>query len=150
MNTKFTIEKKEQVVSLKLCGKSVAAISEEVGVSRSTIYFWLKENKSSQAKKVQSDKQKIYLLEKKVTRLTTLLQIIQESGCSLCAPLKEKLDALTLLHGKYSVHELCDALQVSRGTFYNHILRNKKDSTWYSKRREKLKEAIQKIFEENK
>lgn len=44
---------------------------------------------------------------------------------------------------------LCEALDVPRGTFYNHIFRNKKDNTWYAKRREELRVAIQKVFDEN-
>ncbi|USF28336.1 hypothetical protein N510_003295 [Firmicutes bacterium ASF500] len=30
---------------------------------------------------------------------------------------------LELLYGQYDVYTLCEALDVSRGTFYNHILR---------------------------
>lgn len=41
-------------------------------------------------------------------------------------------------------------MQVDRGTFYNHIFRNKKDNTWYAKRREILREEILKIYEENR
>lgn len=40
---------------------------------------------------------------------------------------KEKLQELAQLYGQYSVHVLCDALKVSRGTLYNHVLRNKKE-----------------------
>ena len=58
--------------------------------------------------------------------------------------------SLKTLYGKYNVHWLCDAMQVDRGTFYNHIFRNKKDNTWYSKRREILREEILKIYEENR
>lgn len=45
---------------------------------------------------------------------------------------------------------LCEALEVSRGTFYNHILRNKLDNTYYSKRREDLRIKIQQVYDENK
>ena len=44
---------------------------------------------------------------------------------------------------------ICDALDISRGTFYNHIFRNKKDNTWYSKRKEELRIRIQEIYEES-
>lgn len=45
---------------------------------------------------------------------------------------------------------LCEALDVSRGTFYNHIFRNKRDNVWYLKRREELREKIQQVFDESK
>ena len=44
---------------------------------------------------------------------------------------------------------ICDALDIARGTYYNHVLRNKRDNTWYAKRREELRIQIQDIFEEN-
>lgn len=44
---------------------------------------------------------------------------------------------------------LCDALKVSRGTFYKHILRNKKSNTWYAKRREEFRAKIQQIYDDN-
>ncbi len=36
-----------------------------------------------------------------------------------------------------------------RGTFYNFILRNKRDNTWYSKRQENLRIKIQEVYDES-
>ena len=44
---------------------------------------------------------------------------------------------------------ICDALDIARGTYYNHVLRNKRDNTWYAKRCEELRIKIQEIFDEN-
>lgn len=44
---------------------------------------------------------------------------------------------------------ICDALKIPRDTFYNHVFRNKKDNTWYSKRKEELRMRIQEIYNEN-
>ena len=41
------------------------------------------------------------------------------------------------------------AFNIPRGTFYNHVLRNKKDNTWYAKRREELRLRIQEIYDES-
>lgn len=38
---------------------------------------------------------------------------------------------------------------MSRGTFYNHIFRNKRDNTWYAKHREILREEIKRVYEES-
>ena len=38
---------------------------------------------------------------------------------------------------------------MSRGTFYNHILRNKKQNTVYVQRKEELREKIQKIYDDS-
>lgn len=62
--------------------------------------------------------------------------------------MKEKLSELELLYGQYDVHTLCEALEVSRGTFYNHILRNKRSDAWFEKRREEYRVLIRDVFNE--
>lgn len=47
------------------------------------------------------------------------------------------------------VHALCEALDVPRGTFYNHIFRNKGDNNNYQIRRTQLSERIKQIYEES-
>ena len=47
------------------------------------------------------------------------------------------------------MHVICDAFEIPRGTFYNRVLRNMRDNTWYAKRREELRLRIQEIFDEN-
>ena len=64
-------------------------------------------------------------------------------------PLSIKLPALEALQGQYSVHQLCEAMDILRGTYYNYILRNKRTHTWYAIRRENLREEIQRIYDEN-
>jgi putative transposase len=75
--------------------------------------------------------------------------VLQKVNCTASAPLKEKLHELALLYGQYSVHTLCEALNVDRGTFYNHIFRIKKDNTSYQFRRNQLSELIRQVYEEN-
>jgi len=43
----------------------------------------------------------------------------------LADELMGKLMALEKLYGQFSVHALCEALDVSRGKFYNHIFRRR-------------------------
>ena len=54
-----------------------------------------------------------------------------------------------MLPSSFNVHVICDAFDIPRGTFYNHVLRNKKDNTWYAKRREELRLRIQEIYDES-
>ena len=44
---------------------------------------------------------------------------------------------------------LCEALEVARGTFYNHIFR-RKVTTQYDIRREEIREQIKAVFDESK
>lgn len=48
-----------------------------------------------------------------------------------------------------AIHTLCDALCISRDTFYNYIFR-RKEVTVYDKRREEMREHIQAVFEESR
>ncbi len=78
-----------------------------------------------------------------------MLQIINEVNLPSSASRQEKLRAMEPLYKKYNVHRLCEAMNVDRGTFYNYIFRSKKDNTWYSERREILREAILKAYEDS-
>jgi putative transposase len=51
---------------------------------------------------------------------------------------------------EYNVNILCEALKVAKGTFYNHILRNKRENTVYAKRKAELKQIIEEIFHKSR
>lgn len=80
--------------------------------------------------------------------MENIIQVLQSVSCTVNDPLEFKLEALERLYGQYSVHVLCDALKVPRGTFYNYLLRNKRDNTWYAKRQEELRSKIQQIYDD--
>lgn len=63
--------------------------------------------------------------------------------------MQERLNALEELHDQFSIHLLCDALEVARGTYYNHIFRNKRGSSIYAENRKELSFLIQDIFNES-
>ena len=146
----YTEEVKSQIIRRYKSKESIISISNETGIPRSTIYRWIKDYTVKNSIPQIAKSKEIKELERKVEKLQTMLTIIHKLGISINAPLKEKLNAMAPLYGKYNVHWLCEAMQVDRGTFYNHIFRNKKDNTWYSKRREILREEILKIYEETR
>lgn len=148
MNKKYTEEQKQAVINQFTDGMSVVAIVSNTGIPRSTVYAWIKIYQTKQNKKEVSLKN-FRVLEAKVKRLEGIIEILQNVGCRVDDPLDIKLYALEQLYGQYSVHMLCDALKVSRGTFYNHVLRNKKDNTWYAKRREEYRLKIQQIYDDS-
>ncbi len=148
MNRKYTKEQKQSVISQYSNGLPVAAIVSDTGIPRSTIYAWIKSEQEN-AKKKGMSLQNYRRLERKVTKLEGMVKILQTASCLASAPLDMKLNAIEELYGQYSVHMLCDALKVSRGTFYNHILRNKRDNTWYAKRREENRVHIQRIYDDS-
>ncbi len=150
--SKFTEAEKQEVIErYVLHSEQLAEIIKSIGISKSTFYVWLKEYRARQSKEdkpivnIQSYKR----LKAKVERLQRIIEILKTVPVTVSAPLKEKLYAAEGLSGQYSVHMICEALDIPRGTYYNHILRNKKDNTWYAKRREALRIRIQEIYDEN-
>lgn len=146
---KISDETKSFIINQSNNGESVAKLSETTGVSRSTIYGWLK---SSQAKTDGKpvNKSTINGLESKLARLSTIIEILQTAFEVETIPTKIRLEKLEQLYGEYNVHNLCEALMVPRGTFYNHIKRNKRTHTWYAERREKLRLQILQIYNDNR
>ena len=88
-------------------------------------------------------------LERKINRQSEIIEILKTVNCHSGSPLQDKLCELEKLYEKYNVHVLCEALNVPRGKFYNHIKRNKRDNVWYKKRHEYFCNEIRRIFEEN-
>ena len=152
MKSKFTNEEKQAILDLYISkAESPTSIIKSVGISKSTFYKWLSDYRTEQAeaKRKGLTLRNFNLLEAKVKRLEGIIEIIKKANVLPNAPLQQKLYAAEKLSVEYSVHMICDALDISRGTYYNHILRNKRDNTWYAKRREALRIQIQEVFDEN-
>ncbi|MDD2375693.1 MAG: IS3 family transposase [Eubacteriales bacterium] len=152
MHEKHKEETRTAIIDRYLSGISVKELSHQQGVPRSTIYHWIQKHNEqiNSAKKKKVNLQNFKLLENKVTRLKGIIQIIKTAGCAMDAPLQEKLNAIEKLRESYSVHMLCEAYDIPRGTFYNHIFRSKRDNVWYVKHREDLRLKIQKVYEDSK
>ena len=148
MKQKYSDSEKQQIIDRYRGDESVAVLSFVTATPRSTIYSWIKRASDDEGKKRLPNKT-YRTFENKVSRLEGTIEILQKSGCRTNDPLKAKLCAIEELYGQYSVHLLCDTLGVPRGTFYNYLTRNKRDNTWYAKRREKLKIKIQEVYDDS-
>ena len=142
---KISDYKKQKIIKRYLNGEKVEQIAKSTKVSKSAIYSWIRQYNE----KRDNIASEIETLKKLVERQQMMIEILKTVGCLVGAPLKEKLSAMEKLYGKYNNHLLCETLEVDRGTFLNHIKRNKGEDNWYNQRREELKIQIQKLFEEN-
>lgn len=146
---RLSAEEKRTLVSRYHAGESVAEICADIGIARSTFYSWIKPHSVSAANSEHTDsQQELHKMKQKIQKLEQKVEILQKVNCTVSAPLQEKLQELAKLYGQYSVHALCEALCVSRGTFYNHIFR-RKEVTAYDKRRAEMKEYIKAAFDES-
>ena len=148
MNKKYKESFIKNIMERYRSGESVTFLTAQYGIPRSTLYSWIKQYaqlKSSEGTEITQ--QDYRNLKRTVAKLEERLKVIKAAECSLSAPLQEKLTALEKLYGQYSVHALCDALEVSRGTFYNHIFR-KKANPQHKVHREQIREQVRAVFDE--
>lgn len=148
----YNEEQKRTLVSLYYNGKPVAEICQEHQISRSTFYTWIQayrpvESKNSARTITPKD---FDSLLRRCEKQEQIIAVLKSIPAIANATTQEKLAALEPLYGQFSVHVLCEALDVPRGTFYNHIRRNKRGNSSYAKHREELRVAIQKVFDESR
>lgn len=146
-----SLEEKQALVNRYEQGESVRCICIETGVARSTFYTWIRSFGTiikTGDKTTKVTLREVNNLKRKVEMLEERLEILQKVNCSVSAPLQDRLREMKKLYGQYSVHALCEALCVARGTFYNHIFR-RKEVTAYDKRKEEVKEAVRQVFDES-
>ena len=136
---------KQQAVEQYRTGSTIDNIALKTGIARSTLYSWIRPRSQTQIDTVaQQAKQAAH-----IHKLEAVIEVLQLVNCSVTSPLQEKLREMANLHGQYRVHVLCEALKVPRGTFYNHLFRNKKENSSYQIRRVELSEQIKTIYDES-
>ena len=149
---RYSEEEKRILVSLYYSGKTVSDVCQEHQISRSTFYTWVQayrpvESKDSSRTITPKD---FDSLLRRCEKQEQIIAVLKSIPAIANATTQEKLAVLEPFYGQFSVHALCEALDVPRGTFYNHIKRNKRDNSSYAKHREELRTAIQEIFEESR
>ena len=150
MNKKFTTTEKQDFVKKYYNGESTESICTNHSIPKSTFYSWLSDHRISDVarQKIVSIREYQKLIEH-LQKLEKIIEVLKIVNCTNHAPLQEKLSELVLLHDQYSVRVLCEALDVDRGTYYNHIFRNKKENASYQIRRSMLSEKIKDVFHDN-
>lgn len=150
MKNIYSVQQKQAILDRYFSGESVKTLVSDTRIPRSTIYAWLKKGQETGEKHSISRKAYNQLMEH-AHRLEEMLSILKTCGCAPHDPLSEKLKALEQLYneGGHSVRVICEALDVPRGTFYNHIFRNKREESSYEKRREELRGHIRKVFDDS-
>ena len=132
-------------------GKSVAEISKARGIPENSIYRWIREYqsiKTANSSFTPSDHNKLLL---HASKMEHMLEIVRMSGYIIVVPLKKRLETAETIyhaHGEYSVREICEALEIDRGTFYNHIFR-RRDTSWRDEKEQKLMLTVQQIFDDS-
>ena len=152
MPNKYQPDFKCKVIKRYEKGESIKSLSQELNIAQSTIYQWCKQYCSIQTPKCAYTPKQFNNLSLQVQKLEHEIEIIRYSGFLEAVPLRKRLETLEEIYRKeemsYSVHELCDALGVARGTFYNHIFR-RVDRNSQDKENEELMLKVRQIFDDS-
>ena len=151
MNQKYSQETKDYILKCYLSGESVLSIQKNSGIPRSTIYHWIKKYNHNHQSKGQVVNLKDYNdLNRKYEQCLTIIKILQSSPCLATDSVDEKYFAIEdlLLEG-YNVNVICEALCMSKGTYYNRKLRGKHGNTKDKLRRDELTPVVEEIYHES-
>lgn len=152
MPTTYPTEFKVKTIRRYEKGESIKALSQELHISQSTLYQWRKEYCSIQMPNRTYTPAEFDAMAQRLKKLEHYMEIIHQSGYLSRVPLQKKLATLEELYNRpdnpYSVHELCDALGVARGTFYNHIFR-RADRSKYEEEQAQLMLKVRQVFDDS-
>ncbi len=89
-------------------------------------------------------------LQHRSERLEKFIKVLQETPFTKAASLDEKIMYIdSQISEEYTVNLLCEALQISKATYYNRKIRGKGGQTENQKRRAKLLPIIREIYHES-
>ena len=127
-----------------------------LGISKSTYYGWkaAAEIDSGVRLPTENTPRNFYFVSQALKHQKTINKILAFAPCTAQAPLSERLAVIAVLHNarNFSVHALCDALGVKRGTDYNYAKRGKvrTGEIWCMRRKGELEKAVEQVFTESK
>ena len=152
MPKEYPAKFKTEVIQRYRDGESIRLLSQELHIAQSTIYHWRKEYCSIEAANHTYTPKEFDALSKRLKKLEHEMEIIKRSGYIADVPLQKKLSVLESIYRQpgntYSVYELCEALEVSRGTFYNYIFR-RADHSKRDQEQEQLMRLVQQVFDDS-
>ena len=147
----YTNEEKEKMLFRYASEQTdVQDLLQEAGIPKSTFNQWLREYDAQHNCQSENDysPRNFRHLKLRNQHLEDIIAVLNDSYCSPRAPLRERLNEAERLKSSYNTHLVCEALGLSRGTFYNHIKRNHRDRAWFFLRREELKKQIRELFDD--
>ncbi len=142
---------KQKLTIANIINQTPEEICQSYGISLST-YYRLKRRfgtPSSLAKRYNLLKADYRRLKEHAKKQEEIISILQASSAKVSDSNKARLEAADKLYPQYHPNAIISALRISRGSFYNHLYRNKKDKAWFNVRRERLKPIIKQIYEDS-
>ncbi len=147
----FKLEIKEEAVRFYISGHSIEETRARYGIAESTLFEW---KKNYDEKYPSHDLGLPSIKERRQTqihleKLALELEVLQQCPHGTQASIDEKMAVVNALSGKYSIHVLCEALNLARGTYYNRK-RREHSQTSYEINDELAKPLIEEVFRNSK
>ncbi len=102
----YTQEEKQAVIDRVISSEQSARILADTDMRKSTFYSWLRiyQEEQNVANRRRVDIRNFHLLENKVARLESIVEMLNSATCTPKSPLKQRLYADEQLYGRYNVH----------------------------------------------
>lgn len=143
---KISISKQKRVARLYQEGVSITELSRLYDLPKSSIYNWGHKYRASPYSIKVVMTRELNTLKRTVSRTARELEICQQCLRRLMLSPKTKYAFMDDIYGRYSLYEICEAMEVSRGAYYNH-LRAKNKVGQQETRRAMLMEEILAIYD---
>ncbi len=146
-NYVYSDEFKLEVVRYYKSGHTVAETREKYGIAESTLFVWKEMYESRKFSKTRyPPKDKIPIHQKThLNKLERISEAIRVLPCGKMASIGEKVETIKKYKDQYSIHVLCEVLQISRGTYYYRV-NHEKIPTQYELSDDEFKPLIKQIF----
>ncbi|MGU8806692.1 IS3 family transposase [Clostridium perfringens] len=146
---RYDQEYKDMIVDLFKSGMSLAELSSEYGIAKSTINGWIKD-----VKEIKVDENEVMTLKevkalkKEMARIKEENEILKKGYGHICnKKLDEVIEFINNNKNKHDIKTMCTVLGVARSTYYKSFDKTKSARELEN---EELKSAIKKIYKENK
>ena len=145
----YSEEQKTRIVNKYLSGMTITQIHIEYGISRSTLYKWIGQSNKCKNQERKVNMREFFDLKQRCKQQEEMIEILQNAPCLVNSPLLERYNYIFSCSDEYSVNLLCKTMKVAKGSYYNHILRNKNENTLFEEKKRELTPIIEKIFHDN-
>ena len=148
--TRHTQEAHQNAMDLYHSNCSITDISRKTGISRTTIYNWINKAQLQIYDPKRITLREVNDLRRRVERMENIIGILQEVPCSTYSTIEEKCKAIESLSYKYSETQMCYALKLPKGTYFNYKNRGKHGLKANIIKKNELTPIIENIFRESK
>lgn len=150
MRKAYSKEQISEIIERYYTDASPTMLSNETGIARSTIYAWINADRIKPKWTKKINMREVNTLIQRCEQQELMIEILQNAPCTVNAPLAERYEYILNSSEKYSINLLCKTMKVAKGSYYNHVLRNKKENKQFEEKKRALTPVIEKIFNDSK